>query len=490
MRRIFKNLLLTIIWTLLLVGCTGKSGIEEQLEGSWYLEGYQDAAFILYDDGTCEISGEYGAGTWSIVNDNELKLTNILGETETAPIVSVEDDCLTLGEGNNLVKFWSSPQVTELDETSEQGAVLGEVETESDIKDAWISIYQTEDYSLGTFICGAAIVKYEIDDEYKGALINREGTVVTELDTREFWASSRDIITGACYSDNSVIDVEGRTIFTVDEGQRIMCVGDSMILVYEEAVGFESAEARIGVITFDGEWTVPITSDNLMINDEKNGLRCSNNWRYVGEGCFIVDNDSPYRYGGFETVIFDVYNNSSAVIEGILESNATFENGMIKYRDIFMDHKGKYVKEMEDAVDIGTGMVYAYGNKTLYNFSGEVIKDYSQYENAEVTYFHDGYGYFESKGADGKRYFSIIDSKGEFLFDPIIKERTYSNQPNGFYGDFYNGEFVTDQKSFDLRGNMLYDFKDSISGCREGIVIVDNKYMSTRGELIEPMVLK
>ena len=82
---------------LLLVGCSGKKSYEELLSASWFAKGDSEPAFTLYSDGTCEIDGEYGIGKWSIVNDNQLKLTNYYGETETAPIISVKDGCLLLG---------------------------------------------------------------------------------------------------------------------------------------------------------------------------------------------------------------------------------------------------------------------------------------------------------------------------------------------------------------------------------------------------------
>ena len=86
MKKTTKILLMITFFLLLLAGCAEKINFEAQLAGKWYSEGSQEAAFILYDDGTCEISGEYGTGTWSVVNDNQLKLTNFYGETETSTV--------------------------------------------------------------------------------------------------------------------------------------------------------------------------------------------------------------------------------------------------------------------------------------------------------------------------------------------------------------------------------------------------------------------
>jgi hypothetical protein len=95
MKKMSDFVAMSLVFVLLMTGCSGKIK-EKNLLGSWYRDGREDASFILYDDGTCEIDGEYGTGTWSIVNDNQLKLTNFYGETETATIDSVKNGSLIL----------------------------------------------------------------------------------------------------------------------------------------------------------------------------------------------------------------------------------------------------------------------------------------------------------------------------------------------------------------------------------------------------------
>ena len=74
------------------------------LKGKWY-DSRGNYAFTLYDDGTCEISGEYGIGTWNVVNKDTLRLSNYLGETETGKIYSVDSKCLKLGENGESVFY-------------------------------------------------------------------------------------------------------------------------------------------------------------------------------------------------------------------------------------------------------------------------------------------------------------------------------------------------------------------------------------------------
>lgn len=503
MKRTLKILLTITILILSLVGCTEKANIKSQLVGAWYQEGTQEATLVLYDDGTCEIAGEYGTGTWSVVNDKLLKLTNYYGEVENANIISIENNCLTLGDEYNKSQFWNSPQGTnyESQEIEDEDISIDSSDYADTENANLIGLYQMKDYTLYNYIAGAAIIDYKIGDERIRALIDREGSFISELGPETFFTSDRDLITGACYSDQKVVDVEGNIIFTVEDGQRILCVGDSMILVYEKAVGFEKAESKIGVVSFDGEWLQPMTSDNLMIDDEKTGLRYSYCWRYAGEGCFLVDNDQYSNSPGlvmnkYETVIFDVYNKTSSIYSGKLTYGFCDGVTVNARADIFIDHLGNIVKETSDSNDpIGDGMYYNSSQRTLCRYSGEIIKDYNQYKNAWVTVFKDGHGYFEAEGADGNHYFSVIDSNGDFLFDPIQIHR----ERYGFMGGFYNGEFIADEKSFDLFGNIIFDFSEiaslgGIASCREGIAIVKPKqskgkvYMTMHGEVIEPMI--
>lgn len=98
-------------------GQSGKS-TTEQLVGSWYLngetsitrEGTRGPKFTLYDDGTCEMATEYGTGRWSVVNDDQLKLTNFYGESSTATIVSLESGELTLEADGTQMTYLNEPR--------------------------------------------------------------------------------------------------------------------------------------------------------------------------------------------------------------------------------------------------------------------------------------------------------------------------------------------------------------------------------------------
>lgn len=94
-------LALAVLFIVLLVTkCAGGGSVESKLVGTWYFGKNDSYAFTLYDDGTCKIDGEYGTGTWAVVNKNKLKLTNIYGQSEVAEIEKLTGSKLILRSGN------------------------------------------------------------------------------------------------------------------------------------------------------------------------------------------------------------------------------------------------------------------------------------------------------------------------------------------------------------------------------------------------------
>ena len=102
--RIGALALVVVLIIVLFTKCVGGS-VEDMLVGSWYTAEYDSLAFVLYDDGTCKLDGEYGTGKWAVVNDDKLKLSNFYGETVTPEIVDISKDELVLNYGSSTRTF-------------------------------------------------------------------------------------------------------------------------------------------------------------------------------------------------------------------------------------------------------------------------------------------------------------------------------------------------------------------------------------------------
>lgn len=82
-----------------LTGC--KRNVNKLVIGDWYLEGSDRLRFTIYDDGTVNIPGTYGTGRWSIVNDDQLKISDFYGETFVLKVEDIDKKSMTAREVMN-----------------------------------------------------------------------------------------------------------------------------------------------------------------------------------------------------------------------------------------------------------------------------------------------------------------------------------------------------------------------------------------------------
>lgn len=86
----------------------GGNNLESKLVGSWY-EVYDNGeveewAMSFYEDGTCEINDIYGTGSWTILEDNTLKVTDFYGQTYLISNVEIQGNELT-GEAYGSIRW-------------------------------------------------------------------------------------------------------------------------------------------------------------------------------------------------------------------------------------------------------------------------------------------------------------------------------------------------------------------------------------------------
>ena len=97
-----------------LTGC-GKN-VEKLVIGDWYLEGSDRLRFTVYDDGTVNIPNTYGTGKWSIVNKDQLKISDFYGETFVLKIDDIDKKSMTVHqvwdgrESTETITYWHSAE--------------------------------------------------------------------------------------------------------------------------------------------------------------------------------------------------------------------------------------------------------------------------------------------------------------------------------------------------------------------------------------------
>ena len=70
----------------------GKKAPEKFVLGDWYGMTGEEPAFTVYENGTVQFADDQELGTWSLVNEKRLILTNASGATATMEIVNIDED--------------------------------------------------------------------------------------------------------------------------------------------------------------------------------------------------------------------------------------------------------------------------------------------------------------------------------------------------------------------------------------------------------------
>lgn len=106
---------LALVILITLIGSLA-GGYEKKVVGDWYEEGNDDLEFSLYSDGSCVIPHHWGKGEWSIVNGDQLHISDFYGQTWCMTIVSVNSQKLVVGPEKGAqaangatLTYWHTP---------------------------------------------------------------------------------------------------------------------------------------------------------------------------------------------------------------------------------------------------------------------------------------------------------------------------------------------------------------------------------------------
>lgn len=93
-----------------------KEDYRKLIIGDWYQQWSDSLTFSIYDDGTVNVPGSYGLGKWSLVNDNQLILSDFYGETIILKIENIDADNMEVRqvidgkESQESITFWHTAE--------------------------------------------------------------------------------------------------------------------------------------------------------------------------------------------------------------------------------------------------------------------------------------------------------------------------------------------------------------------------------------------
>lgn len=240
-----------------------------------------------------------------------------------------------------------------------------------------------------------------------------------------------------------IIDTNGNVTYTsVNDGIRvIIAYGDGHFLTLEHISTFDTEEWRFGsldkegnvLIDFDGynNEIIDFSSDNLLYRYNKNEFPFY--YAYLEEGMFDLISSLNYR------VLYNVRDKRwvechiDAAIRDADVLRGVFKDGyLISHRhDWFetnvnaINTNGEIIK-LADVYEYSFVSSYSEGvvfcGNAYYDINGIVHISFPQYESRKFGggTFNQGFAPLYVEGADGKDYFTIIDSEGNEQFSPVL----------------------------------------------------------------------
>jgi len=487
MRKIWLTVVL--ICALTLSSCGKSDDYGQKLVGAWYNEGSLTPAFILYEDGTCEIEGEYGEGTWKVDKNKQLILQNYYGEIEKATIISIENGHLSIEDGTESMLLYNEP--TNMDDSS--NVTLEEIndniekeemadtdievteETLASDKFVFYNVNQDEELKDKSILCRYRTLNGDGYECLGIGIINDELQFIPcELEDSDGHSRASYSVFSEGYAyinyviDTEVdhfviIDIDGNVVYESpnDAMYEILCGGNGYYYVKKKISGFDTNEVSYWIVSVDGVWTaVDFVTDTEASDYRYNGsgvLQLGNTIFVKMDNCSIYHTFSKDKYWP-EFVGFTENNE-------LIWLHSSSYAGEVYVTDINGNTRQIAVTGRWGKAKYGDGLIFVSDsqgdecyNARYIDLEGNVIIDLSQYKIVNFKtgeQFYNGYAALQITGQDYNHYLAIIDKNGNFAFEPI-QFSTYSNFCG--IGTFSNGYIPVYENTYiaivDCKGNI------------------------------------
>ncbi|MBP3592185.1 MAG: DUF1508 domain-containing protein [Clostridia bacterium] len=357
---------------------------------------------------------------------------------------------------------------------------------------------------LSAFYRGTANIQFEMNGKTYSGIINTEGEIIYYCEKGSFsWLRSENGY-GLVISDGD--DNQKSYTWYNNEGEIIKTMTNDafdeilspwynydLMLVYKNTSTISKEEHSYGLLDYKGDWVKPLTAEPQL-----NGFYGL--YMHIGGGIFVASSSNrEFHY---------VYNSNTGqsycLNHVFIHYESYFSQGVIycqrtsKYGN---DYPPYFAFYPDGTVEEVPAFTFAY-NALLVNNRGEYMSIYDHesktthvYESFPKSMFNDIK--FENdlaliilKGADGKKYFTVIDKECNQKFDPIVCQSAYINEDKIVYSiPSDSGEYIYEM--IDANGNVIISKEQGytyMSGFYHGITLVkkgdEGFYMDTNGNTV------
>lgn len=293
-----------------------------------------------------------------------------------------------------------------------------------------------------------------------------------------------------------IINTKGEIVMSSTDGifDKVLCFGNGYFAVEKYVNDFHTAEYKVFIIDHNGN---QIGDYCLSSQDSK-----STSVYYRGEGVFEFKNSLNSNHFSlfftknnkilnFDNISFYTdFKNGKCVIEKDNEYNFLYTNGNIEKIKLDVPKEAKLFLDYQLLTENGTCYYIKNGKKVDYYFydisTGKSNKIYSCGEGLQIDpyslKFENGYSVLKILGAEAK-YFTVIDKKGNFQFEPIECDYVLPITSNRVIASTPLDEYII----FDETGKKIYysdvntisdTFYDDFAVIKKVIEIGERKYTS------------
>lgn len=296
----------------------------------------------------------------------------------------------------------------------------------------------------------------------RGCAINKNGEIVFDLPfaiENSFVVWNVQFINGFAFINNGILDSKGNITYPEDVGASqfyTVALEDGYIIAEVIEADFESTKKMLGVLNTEWEWVVEPT-------EERYAALCD---KYGGLALSAATNSGDYYHQGF------VY------VERINKFLNVKTGDVVKYENVGFEHPAF------------TWVIYSDG--TYRDYEGNVRLDLSNYKNIKAyawQKFNNGTALIAFNNQEAKTsYFTVVDEKGNFLFDPVDFEEmditSIQTDGNTILVTYSKSASELILKSYDMQGNLISEFNTNSIGVycsynatfNDDVVVIDGGY--------------
>lgn len=482
-----KKSIAIVVALLLLFGLTACGVKNDAIVGKWYNQ--EGKCLDVRSDGSWKLEGSYGTGTWKQLDNESYEFTDYYGDTQESEIMEDESgEYINFGYYGN---FYKSVSKTEKSDVKTDGKEDGQI--------------QKTLKKMNSFNCGVAWVSYIDPNTNKEmfGLIDSTGKILyeDEFQQTKFYDFKGEVGYFSQGDMISLINIKGKIIATSEKNDfdKVVGYGDDIFLVYKNKSSISSKEHLYTVIDKNGK-TLFTPVD---LGDDPDSESA-----YLGCGIFMIEGED------YEKILFNyktkkkifIHTKTSASNIEFVNNNAYFANNVYVsetgdfslstnnsyylLNTNFQRNEIEYFNYITDGVTVQCNGYYLphveyvsiTDRKT--NIKTE-IRDYPANQIRSIS-FNGEYGTIMITGKDGKSYFSLIDRRANFKFDPICGSSAVYSEG---YIRFKNEDKtwgITDTNGKVLANNLKYK---EIKNFNNGIALAvtdknESVYIDSSGKII------